>query len=217
MSLFNRPGSGRVRPPAAGRRLGIEALEDRLAPALIVSQIFEANPTLLIPTVGPPGPPGRTGLMGLTGPAGPTGATGPAGGGAAAYGYVYNNTAENVALEDSIDFDTNSQLLGVTHQNGNDEVIVTAAGIYAVWFSVAAEQPNQFTLFVNNAPRTETIYGAGVGTVQNNGFAILNLAAGDRLTLVNHTSTAEVSLQSPAQSGGTQMNVNASLLIEKLA
>jgi hypothetical protein len=68
---------------------------------------------------------------------------------------------------------------------------------------------------VNGAPVTNTVYGSGAGTQQDNGFAILTLSAGDRLTLVNHSSAAAVTLQTLA--GGTQTNVNASLLIEKLA
>jgi hypothetical protein len=59
------------------------------------------------------------------------------------------------------------------------------------------------------------VYGSGAGTQQDNGQVILTLSAGDVLTLVNHSSAAAVTLQTLA--GGTQTNVNASLLIEKLA
>ncbi len=93
--------------------------------------------------------------------------------------------------------------------------MVTAAGVYAVTFSVSGVEPNQFALFVNGAPVTDTVYGSGAGTQQNTGQVILNLSAGDVLTLVNHSSAAAVILQTLA--GGTQTNVNASLLIEKLA
>jgi len=41
------------------------------------------------------------------------------------------------------------------------------------------------------------------------------LQSNDVLTLVNHSSAAAVTLQTLA--GGTQINVNASLLIERLA
>ena len=43
---------------------------------------------------------------------------------------------------------------------------------------------------------------------------ILALAAGDIITLNNHTSAAAVTLQTLA--GGTQTNINASIVIEKL-
>ena len=60
-----------------------------------------------------------------------------------------------------------------------------------------------------------TIYGSGAGTQQDTGLAILTLAANDVLTLVNFTSAAAVGLQTLA--GGTQNNVNASMLILRLA
>jgi hypothetical protein len=75
-------------------------------------------------------------------------------------------------------------------------------------------EPNQFALFVNRALVTGTVYGSGAGTQQSYGQAIIALADGDVITLRNHTSTAAVTLQTLA--GGTQTNVNASILIEKL-
>jgi hypothetical protein len=45
-------------------------------------------------------------------------------------------------------------------------------------------------------------------------MVIITAAAGDVLTLRNHTSTAAVTLQTLA--GGTQINSNASVLMQKL-
>ncbi|GBG11129.1 hypothetical protein PAT3040_05916 [Paenibacillus agaridevorans] len=75
-------------------------------------------------------------------------------------------------------------------------------------------EPNQFTLFLNGVPVTNTVYGSGAGTQQNFGQAIITIAAGDTLTLHNHTSAAAVTLQTLA--GGTEINVNASVVIKKL-
>jgi hypothetical protein len=83
-----------------------------------------------------------------------------------------------------------------------------------VQFSVSGVEPGQFALFVNGAAAPGTVYGSGAGTQQDNGQVILTLSASDVLTLVNHSSAAAVTLQTLA--GGTQTNVNASLLIEKL-
>jgi hypothetical protein len=69
-------------------------------------------------------------------------------------------------------------------------------------------------LFLNGAPLIGTVYGSGAGTQQTTGQAIVPLAAGDVLTLRNHSSAAAVTLQTLA--GGTQTNVNASIVIEKL-
>jgi len=120
-----------------------------------------------------------------------------------------------VPIGASINFDLNGPLLGIIHAPGDAGVSVTAAGTYAIWFSVTHVEPAQFTLFVNGAAVANTIYGSGAGTQQDNGFAILTLQDNDILTLRNNSSAAAVTLQTLA--GGTQMNVNASLLIERLA
>jgi hypothetical protein len=80
---------------------------------------------------------------------------------------------------------------------------------------VSSVEPNQFALFVNGGANSDTIYGSGAGTQQNNGVALLYLAAGDVITLRNHTSAAAVTLQTLA--GGTQTNVNAAIMIRKLS
>jgi hypothetical protein len=59
-----------------------------------------------------------------------------------------------------------------------------------------------------------TVYGSGAGTQQNNGQAIVAIAAGGILTVRNHTSSAAVGLATPI--GGTQESTNASVAIEKI-
>ena len=186
---------------------------------------------------GPSGPTGATGATGATGPAGPTGATGAAGAtgaigangatgpqgppgpqgapGQPNYGEVYNLVSQVVLIEAPVTFDSNGPLVGFTHVAGTSSITVLTAGTYVVNFSVSALQPSQFALFDNGAPIAGTTFGSGAGTQQNNGRAMVTLAAGDVLTLVNHTSAAAVILQTLA--GGTQPNVNASLIIQQLA
>lgn len=172
--------------------------------------------------VGEQGPPGDQGEVGEQGPQGEAGEQGPQGepGPAGtttlgAYGYIYNFTPQTVAIEDSVEFDSTGPVLGVTHAPGDDEIVVVAAGVYSVDFSVSGTEPNQFAIFVNGAPVASTVYGSGAGTQQNTGQSILILAAGDVITLVNHSSAAAVGLASLV--GGTQPNVNASVKILKLA
>jgi hypothetical protein len=130
---------------------------------------------------------------------------------------VYNLGAQLVLPEFDVIFDSNGvSTAGVTHVPGTSQIVVSAAGDYKVSFSVSAVEPNQFALFLNNATVVPgTVYGTGSSTEQNGGQAIVTLAAGSILTLRNHTSSAgAVSLQTSA--GGTQPNVNASIVIEKL-
>ena len=132
------------------------------------------------------------------------------------YGYIYNLSAQVVPLETDIIFDsTGVSTPGITHTPGTAQIFVTNPGDYEVNFYVTAFEPNQFTLFLNGAPVPGTTYGTGAGTQANYGQAIITLASGDILTLRNHTSAAAVTLQTLA--GGTQTNVNASIVIKMLS
>ena|SRR5579862_7548176 len=103
---------------------------------------------------------------------------------------------------------------GITHTAGLAPITLSAPGDYKVAFSISGVGANQFTLFLNGVPLTTSTYGSGAGTQQNNGQVIVAIVAGDVLTLQNFTSAAAVGLQTLA--GGTQQNVNASVVIEKL-
>jgi hypothetical protein len=123
-------------------------------------------------------------------------------------------TPEVVPIEGAISFDTSGALLGITHTPGSSNITVTSAGTYLVDFSVSGIEPNQFSLFINGVAAPGATYGSGAGTQQSHGQLIVTLSAGDVLSLVNHSSAAAVTLQ--ALAGGTQNNVNASLVIEQL-
>lgn len=166
---------------------------------------------------GAAGATGATGAAGATGLAGTTGATGAAGG-ILDFAYVYNlATQATVAIEADVIFDTNGLLTaGFTHTPNTAGITVVNAGTYRITFSVSGVEPNQFAIFVNGAPSAPvTIYGSGAGTQQNTGFGTLVLPAGAVITLRNHSSAAAVTLQ--VLSGGTQLNANAAIAIERLA
>ena len=184
----------------------------------------DTGPTGPIGLTGDTGPSGPTGLTGDTGPTGPTGLTGdtgpsgptgPSGTGLAQFGNVYNLSAQVVPLEADIIFDSNGVLsAGILHVPGTTQIIVNNPGTYKVAFSVSGVEPNQFALFVNGAPAAGSVSGSGSSTQQNTMETIVTLAAGDMLTVRNHTSAAAVTLQPLA--GGTQINSNAWILIEQL-
>ena len=164
---------------------------------------------------GPAGPRGQTGATGPRGATGPTGATGPQGpAGQPDYAYVYNTTAETVAVESDVTFSTNGPLSGFTHTAAGAPIGVVSTGIYLVRFSVTGTQAGQFTLMDNGAAVAGTAYGSSSAPEQDQGQAIMSLTAGDVLTLRNHTSSTSVTLETLA--GGTQTNVNASIIIQQL-
>jgi hypothetical protein len=168
---------------------------------------------------GPSGPQGIAGTNGVTGPAGPTGqagATGPSGsGGTPEYAYIYNLGGQTVQSEMAVAFDTNGVMSpGITHIPGTADIVFTNAGTYKVTFSTSGVAPSQTALFVNGGLVPGTIYGSGAGTQQSMGQAIVNIGAGDTLTLRNHTSSAALALET--NSGGSQVNSNASVAVETL-
>lgn len=152
-----------------------------------------------------------------TGATGSQGAKGDAGAsvsGLSAYAYVYNLAAQTVAIEAAVLFDSNGSMLGLTHTVGTSFITVNNSGVYSILFSTSATEPSQFAVFVNSVAVPSSVYGSGAGTQQNNGQLIISLATADIISLVNHSSAAAVGL--PSLMGGTQANVNASVLIEKL-
>lgn len=168
---------------------------------------------------GPTGPTGPTGATGVTGPLGITGATGATGATGLTvteYAYMYNTSAQAVAVGASVTFDTNGPITGfILHAAGTATTQLTNAGTYRFDFIVAGTAANQFTLFVNGVADASTIYGTGVGNTLNTGQAIITVPANALITLRNNTSAGAITLATLL--GGTETNVNASLVIERLA
>jgi hypothetical protein len=105
---------------------------------------------------------------------------------------------------------------------GTSQVTIDDVGTYRVQFVISGIEANQFALFHNGTAIPGSVYGSGSGTGETGdviiplaaGDVIIPLAAGDVITVRNHTSAGAVTLQTLA--GGTQTNVNASLMIERL-
>ena len=165
---------------------------------------------------GPKGDTGDTGPTGDTGDTGPTGATGTAGtNGLAEYAYIYNLLPRTVAIEEDVIFSNNGVMTpGIIHAPGSEGAQLVNAGDYKVTFTASGTEPSQFALFLNGAEVPGSVYGSGAGTQPSTGQVIVTAAAGDVLTVRNHSAASAVGLQSLA--GGTQINVNASMAIEKL-
>ncbi len=164
---------------------------------------------------GATGPQGAVGDPGPAGPQGATGATGPAGPQAlSAYAYIYNLPDQEVPLEEDVLFSSNGVIVGaISHTPGTAPIIIGSAGDYAVWFYISDGGTNQFTLFQNGAPVAGAIYGTA-SDAPNPGWIIITAAAGDILTLRNHTSFGNVPLM---PNGGEQISTNAAILVVKLS
>jgi hypothetical protein len=134
--------------------------------------------------------------------------------GLSCYGYIYNIFPQVVAIESDVAFSSNGILSGLWFIPSTSTIIFQNPGVYSVWFSVSGIEPNQFALCLNGLVIPESIYGSGAGTQINSGMVIINASFGDILTLRNHISASAVTLQFLA--GGTQLNVNASIMIQKI-
>ena len=169
---------------------------------------------------GPVGPTGTTGTDGSTGATGPTGATGATGStGAtgvlnAAYGFVYNTSAQTVAAASTVTFDTNGPLFDMSHTAGTDTITINTAGTYYISWMVAGTTANQFTLLVGGSPAPGGITGTGVGNTQNTGSALVIAGVGSTITLRNNSGGPIILATSL---GGPAGNNNASIAIDQVA
>jgi len=131
------------------------------------------------------------------------------------YAYITNSAAQVVSVGADVTFDNSSVLTSdFAHAAGSSTITINAAGTFALWFSVSGVEPNQFAVAQNGVAIASSRYGSGAGTQQTTGMTIVTLAAGDVLSLRNSSSAAAVTLQ--ALAGGTEANINASIMIQKL-
>lgn len=159
---------------------------------------------------------GAQGNSGATGFTGPQGATGP--GGAAlspvAYGFfVTTGSTGPIASGDLVPF-AGPAVTPVNMTLASSQVIIGVSGVYEITFIVTADaSPTAFQLLVNGGAIASVYYGQELDYSQNYGQAILTLAAGDVLGLVNQTTTP-ITLN--GNLGGTSIGTCASLLIRRV-
>jgi hypothetical protein len=166
---------------------------------------------------GPQGVQGATGAAGAAGAAGPAGATGATGpGGSSEYGYVYNTSGQTVAIGGAITFDSSGVLAGIVHAPGSATITIVNAGTYEVTFSVSSTgEPYQVGMHIDGTLVPGSDYGTAAATGgESAGQAIVTVAAGSTLTIVNDASAAAFSLA--ATIGGTQTTTNASVMITEV-
>jgi BclA-like protein len=133
------------------------------------------------------------------------------------YAYIYDlsppDLASTVAANAQVPFAHNGPMTaGITYLS-NGQITIATAGVYRVEFIASVNEAGQLDLEQNNVAVPETVYGRATGTSQISGQVILDVAAGDILTLKNVSSTA---LTFTPNAGGTHPDVSASIVIERL-
>ena len=144
---------------------------------------------------GPIGPTGATGPVGPQGPIGPTGATGPVGpqGPAGTNDGIYASVETAVvAAGEIIPLTLTASTATTTMSVSDNSVVIGEAGSYLVSYYVGGSVPTNeliTTLYLNDAPVS------GESIIQSNSAGaasktvILNLSAGDDLSLYNESAT----------------------------
>jgi hypothetical protein len=173
--------------------------------------------------MGPQGPAGGDGPMGLPG------RDGVSGGADAVYSYASNASSETIHRGGVLTFDTAGPHLGViSFASGTGAFTVGPAGVYKVTFWALADDDNQFDLRVNGqVPTTGMVIFGALAHTPTSGTAVLNLDAGDVVTLQNTASIGaaasvddgllEGDVRLSTQVGGASTaSMNASIIIEQL-
>lgn len=172
--------------------------------------VGETGPTGATGETGPTGITGATGATGETGATGPTGPTGPTGAGIAAYGYVYElATAGTATVAGGADvpFSDNGPLAGITHSAGTTTVTAAAAGTYRIDYgiNITSGANSAIAIAVNGVVNASTNVSMLEAAGKASGTAILNLAAGDVVTLRNNSAIAFTMDLSPGV--GAQLSI----------
>lgn len=184
---------------------------------------------LLLPNViGATGTTGATGAMGITGATGftgPTGSTGPQV--SAIYGQIYKTSTQSVASNTAVTFNNNVNLSGISHTAPSGNIVINTGGTYFLSFSAIVEsdalalKDQSFAIFNNGSIVANTNFGISTpgislsvtGVYEVSGSAIIVVASGNTLTLVN---TTESSITIPTGIGN-QTVINASVALFRIA
>lgn len=178
-------------------------------------------------TTGNTGPAGATGLTGFTGFTGPQGATG-IGEADQALAYIYSTGVTSISGgsgftgSTAIPFDTNAVLVGILHNTGSTDIVIQRTGTYEITYNINSAQTNQLGLYQNSTFIAGSRYFSGSVSKQNNGSVIIQLNAGDVITLRNETTPdistpTTITLNPQAGPNPAVTNVSAAILIRQFA
>jgi hypothetical protein len=141
---------------------------------------------------GPTGLAGADGVTGATGVTGPTGPTGESGSVSLDYGYVYQlATVADATVVGGADipFSNNGPLQDVSHTPSSTIIVVTKASTYKVDYcaNITAGIGSAMAVAVNGTADASTSVSFLVATGNTCGTSIVELAAGDVITMRNNS------------------------------
>ena len=132
------------------------------------------------------------------------------------YGAFYSTLLQSVNVNDSVLFDKNQNLNGLTHTLGTGDITVSKDGIYVFVFIVNTTQACQFTLFVNGVPNQSTTAGINKGANVLQLRQQLELKAGDVVNVKNHVSAAGT-ITISQNAGGSLPGNNVEFIVSRIS
>jgi hypothetical protein len=165
-------------------------------------------------TNGINGAQGAPGTNGINGHDGADGTPGPPA--TRDYAFLYDVLGQTVAPSGDVLFRTEGPMTSeFAHVAGSSSITFATGGIFKVAISIAGSLRNQVGVTLNGVSVVGAIFGTDDNSQQNAGQTIISVAAGQVMTVRNQSTTAAIPLDNTA--GGTATNVDASILIERLA
>ncbi len=159
-------------------------------------------------TNGAPGTPGTNGINGHDGAPGLPATRD--------YAYLYDADGQTVAASGDVLFRTEGPMTSeFLHVAGSSAITFVTGGTFKVTTSIMATLRNQVGVSINGVSVVGATYGSEDNSQQNAGVAIISVAPGQVMTLRNQSTTNSIPLDNTA--GGTAINVDASILLERLA
>lgn len=175
------------------------------------------GPTGATGATGPVGPAGATGPQGPAGPVGPAGATGPQGpvgpvgpSAVADLGIATLNNVDAVTLTavgDLVPFSDTNAIQNASISATGDTVTVNGAGTYLLnyGFTPSAGTGSAISVYINGVENTTTRLTITSDTSTYSGGIILDLAAGDTISMGKSLNTTDITL--PADTMNAYLNI----------
>jgi hypothetical protein len=132
------------------------------------------------------------------------------------YGSVYSTDTQIVQVNDSILYDYNQNLLNMTHTLGTGDLTVSKDGMYFFAILLESTQSCQFTIFLNGSPVASTTTGINKGASVLQLRQLIELKAGDVVSVRNYTSASgAVTIQQ--NPGGSLIGVDTEFILLRLS
>ena len=146
---------------------------------------------------GPVGPVGPTGATGATGPQGPVGPVGPSPIEDLAIASLTNTAAATITdLGDYIPFNNTNTVQNATVTD-SDSITVTNGGTYYITYGLndaTATGDTGVSLYINNTENVNTTLNISDTVTSASGGIILNLSAGDSISLGKSVNATPITL-----------------------